>query len=259
MDKLIYDSFVDILKEELVPAMGCTEPIAVAYAAALARDTLGCMPEKLTLIVSGNIIKNVKSVVVPNTGGRKGLRTAVAAGLCFGKAEKELEVISEATEADLKSLDTYLETADITLKEADSDQPFDLAVSLSAGSDTAYVHIVSHHTNVVCIRKNDEILLEKPFSSETIQAPENRSLLTVERIVEFAGCVDIEDVRPILQRQIDYNIAIAKEGLSGEYGAGIGKILLLSYGNTVFNRAKAWAAAGSDARMDGCELPVVLH
>ena len=239
--------------------MGCTEPIAVAYAAALARDTLGCMPEKITLIVSGNIIKNVKSVVVPNTGGRKGLRTAVAAGLCFGKAEKELEVISEATEADLKALDTYLETADITLKEADSDQPFDLAVSLSAGSDTAYVHIVSHHTNVVCIRKNDEILLEKPFSSETIQAPENRSLLTVERIVEFAGCVDIEDVRPILQRQIDYNIAIAKEGLSGEYGAGIGKILLLSYGNTVFNRAKAWAAAGSDARMDGCELPVVIN
>ena len=259
MEKHIYDSFVDILREELVPAMGCTEPIAVAYAAALARDTLGCKPEKITLIVSGNIIKNVKSVVVPNTGGRKGLRTAVAAGLCFGKAEKELEVISEATEADLMALDTYLETADITLKEADSDQPFDLAVSLSAGSDTAYVHIVSHHTNVVCIRKNDEILLEKPFSNETIQAPENRSLLTVERIVEFAGCVDIEDVRPILQRQIDYNIAIAKEGLSGEYGAGIGKILLLSYGNTVFNRAKAWAAAGSDARMDGCELPVVIN
>ena len=259
MDKLIYDSFLDILREELVPAMGCTEPIAVAYAAALARDTLGCMPEKTTLIVSGNIIKNVKSVVVPNTGGRKGLRTAVAAGLCFGKAEKELEVISEATDSDLKALDAYLETAEIRLQEADSDQPFDLAVSLSAGSDTAYVHIVSHHTNVVCIRKNDETLLEKPFSNETIQAPENRSLLTVERIVEFAGCVDIEDVRPVLQRQIDYNIAITKEGLSGEYGAGIGKILLRSYGNTVFNRAKAWAAAGSDARMDGCELPVVIN
>ncbi len=259
MEKYIYESFLDILREELVPAMGCTEPIAVAYAAALARDTLGCMPEKTELIVSGNIIKNVKSVVVPNTGGRKGLRTAVAAGLCFGKSEKELEVISEATEADLKALDTYLETADITLSEASSDQPFDLAVSLSAGSDTAYVHIVSHHTNVVCIRKNDEILLEKPYSNETIQAPANRSLLTVERIVEFAGCVNIEDVRPILQRQIDYNIAIAKEGLSGNYGAGIGKILLLSYGNTVFNRAKAWAAAGSDARMDGCELPVVIN
>ena len=259
MDQRIYNSYLDILREELIPAMGCTEPIAVAYAAALARDTLGRMPEKTVLIVSGNIIKNVKSVVVPNTGGRKGLRTAVAAGLCFGKSEKELEVISEAAEADLKALDAYLETADITLMEADSDQPFDLAVSLSAGSDTAYVHIVSHHTNVVCIRKNDKVLMEKPFSNETIQAPENRSLLTVERIVEFAGCVDIEDVKPTLQRQIDYNIAIVKEGLKGTYGAGIGKILLLSYGNTVHNRAKAWAAAGSDARMDGCELPVVIN
>ena len=259
MDQLIYQSFLDILHEELVPAMGCTEPIAVAYAAALARDTLGCMPEKTELIVSGNIIKNVKSVVVPNTGGRKGLRTAVAAGLCFGIADKKLEVIADATEKDLQELDTYMETADIVLKEADSEQPFDLAVLLVSGKESSYVHIVSHHTNVVCIKKNDQILMEKPYSNETIQAPENRSLLTVERIVEFANCVKLEDVRPILQRQIDYNIAIAKEGLSGKYGAGIGKILLLSYGNTVHNRAKAWAAAASDARMDGCELPVVIN
>ena len=259
MDRFLYDSFLDILREELVPAMGCTEPIAVAYAAALARDTLGRMPESTELIVSGNIIKNVKSVVVPNTGGRKGLRTAVAAGLCFGKAEKELEVIADATEQDLNDLDAYLQTADITMKEADSDQPFDLAVLLRAGDDSAYVHIVSHHTNVVCIRKNDTVILEKPFTNDTIQAPENRSLLTVERIVEFADTVDIEDVRPILQRQIDYNLAIAQEGLKGEYGAQIGRILLMSYGNSVHNRAKAWAAAGSDARMDGCELPVVIN
>ena len=259
MDRNIYDSFLDILREELVPAMGCTEPIAVAYAAAIARDTLGRMPESTELIVSGNIIKNVKSVVVPNTGGRKGLRTAVAAGLCFGKAEKELEVIADATEGDLAELDNYLKTADITLKEADSDQPFDLAVLLHAGEDSSYVHIVSHHTNVVCIRKNDTVILEKPFSGETIQAPENRSLLTVERIVEFADTVEIEDVRPILQRQIEYNLAIAQEGLKGEYGAQIGRILLLSYGNSVHNRAKAWAAAGSDARMDGCEMPVVIN
>ena len=259
MDRYIYDSFLDILREELVPAMGCTEPIAVAYAAAIARDTLGRMPESTELIVSGNIIKNVKSVVVPNTGGRKGLRTAVAAGLCFGKAEKELEVIADATEGDLAELDNYLKTADITLREADSDQPFDLAVLLHAGEDSSYVHIVSHHTNVVCIRKNDTVILEKPFSGETIQAPENRSLLTVERIVEFADTVEIEDVRPILQRQIEYNLAIAQEGLKGEYGAQIGRILLLSYGNSVHNRAKAWAAAGSDARMDGCEMPVVIN
>ena len=259
MDQFLYDSFIDILKEELVPAMGCTEPIAVAYCAAIARDTLGCMPEKTELIVSGNIVKNVKSVVVPNTGGRKGLRTAVGAGLCFGNAEKELEVISDATPADLAELDEFLKSADITIADADSEQPFDLAVRLTAGTDTAYVHIVSHHTNVVRIQKNDEVLLDKPFSNEAVQAPENRKLLTVERIVEFAECVNIEDVRPIIQRQIDYNLAIAKEGLQGNYGAEIGKILLLSYGNSVHNRAKAWAAAGSDARMDGCELPVVIN
>ena len=259
MDRILYDSSLDILREELIPAMGCTEPIAVAYAAAIARDTLGCMPDSTELIVSGNIVKNVKSVVVPNTGGRKGLRTAVAAGLCFGKAEKELEVIADATEQDLAGLDAYLRTADITLKEADSNQPFDLAVLLHKGSDSAYVHIVSHHTNVVCIRKNDTVILEKPFTDDTIQVPENRKLLSVEHIVEFADTVDIEDVRPILQRQIDYNLAIAQEGLKGEYGAQIGRILLLSYGNSVHNRAKAWAAAGSDARMDGCEMPVVIN
>lgn len=259
MEKTIYDSYVDILREELVPAMGCTEPIAIAYAAALARDTLGRMPESSVLTVSGNIIKNVKSVVVPNTGGRKGMRTALAAGLCFGKAEKELEVLSEATEEDIRELDRYLETAEIRLEESTSEQPFDLEVALEAGAESAYVHIVSHHTNVVCIRKNGETLLEKPFTDETVQAPENRKLLSVEKIVEFADTVNLDDVRPILQRQIDCNLAIAKEGLSGKYGAGIGKILLLSYGNSVHNRAKAWAAAGSDARMDGCELPVVIN
>ena len=259
LDQFLYDSFLDILKEELVPAMGCTEPIAIAYAAALARDTLGCMPDRILLEVSGNIIKNVKSVVVPNTGGRKGLRVAVAAGLCFGKAEKELEVISEVSAEDHAALDRYLEDADIQILEADSNHPFDLAVTLFSGNDSAYVHIVSHHTNVVCLRKNDSILLEKKFSDEVVQAPENRSLLTVERIVEFANCVKIDDVKPILQRQIDCNLAIAKEGLTGEYGAQIGRVLLLSYGNSVHNRAKAWAAAGSDARMDGCELPVVIN
>ena len=259
MEELIYNSYLDILREELVPAMGCTEPIAIAYAAALARETLGRAPEQVLLVVSGNIIKNVKSVVVPNTGGRKGLRTAVAAGLCFGKAEKELEVIADGDEEDLQALDEYLKTAQIQIRESDSEQPFDLSVELTAGEENAYVHIVAHHTNVVCIRRNGETLLEKPYSDEGVQAPENRKLLTVERIVEFADQVKIDDVREVLQRQIDYNTAIAKAGLEGDYGAGIGKILLKSYGSSVHNRAKAWAAAGSDARMDGCELPVVIN
>ena len=259
MDQKLLETYLDILREELVPAMGCTEPIAIAYAAALARDTLGAMPERTVLTVSGNIVKNVKSVVVPNTGGRKGMRCAVAAGLCFGKAEKELEVIAEASEEDLKAMDAWLQTADIAIREAESELPFDLAVTLLRGSESAYVHIVSHHTNVVCIRRNDKVLLEKPWSDKSDEIPENRSTLNVEDIVRFADCVDVELLRPILQPQIECNMAIAEIGLKGGYGAEIGKILLRSYGNSVHNRAKAWAAAGSDARMDGCEMPVVIN
>ena len=259
MEEKLMETYLDILREELVPAMGCTEPIAIAYAAALARDTLGAMPERTVLTVSGNIVKNVKSVVVPNTGGRKGMRCAVAAGLCFGKAERELEVIAEATEADLKAMDVWLETADIAIAEAASELPFDLAVALFKGTESAYVHIVSHHTNVVAIRKNGETILEKPWSAVADSVPENRALLNVEDIVRFADTVPVERLRPILERQIECNMAIAEEGMRGSYGAGIGKILLRSYGNSVHNRAKALAAAGSDARMDGCEMPVVIN
>ncbi|MCR5089990.1 MAG: L-serine ammonia-lyase, iron-sulfur-dependent, subunit alpha [Oscillospiraceae bacterium] len=259
MKQEIYQAYLDILKEELVPAMGCTEPIAIAYAAALARQTLGAIPERTVLTVSGNILKNVKSVIVPNTGGRKGIRVAAAAGICFGIAERELEVLSESTEEQLSAMDRFLETANIQVRESVSNHPFDLEVELFAGEDTAYVRIVSHHTNVVCLRKNQQVILEKPFTDETVQAPENRRLLNVEDIVRFADEARIEDVRDLLQRQIDCNTAIAEAGLTGEYGAGIGRILLLSYGNSVHNRAKAWAAAGSDARMGGCELPVVIN
>ena len=259
MEQMIYDTYLDILREELVPAMGCTEPIAVAYAAALARQTLGKIPEQVELVVSGNIIKNVKSVIVPHTGGRKGLRTAVAAGVCFGAAERELEVLSDASEEQLKDMDAWLAKAQLTILESEALCPFDLRVLAHAGGDSAFVHIIGHHTNVVTIRKNDTLLLDKPFTDEAVQVPENRRLLNVADIVRFADEVRIEDVEGILQRQIDDNLAIAEAGLSGKYGAAIGKILLLSYGNSVHNRAKAWAAAGSDARMDGCELPVIIN
>ena len=259
MEQMIYDAYLDILREELVPAMGCTEPIAVAYAAALARQTLGKIPEQVELVVSGNIIKNVKSVIVPHTGGRKGLRTAVAAGVCFGAAERELEVLSDASEEQLRDMDAWLAKAQLTILESEALCPFDLRVLAHAGGDSAFVHIIGHHTNVVTIRKNDTLLLDKPFTDEAVQVPENRRLLNVADIVRFADEVRIEDVEGILQRQIDDNLAIAEAGLSGKYGAAIGKILLLSYGNSVHNRAKAWAAAGSDARMDGCELPVIIN
>lgn len=259
LSQQIIDTYVDILKEELVPAMGCTEPIAVAYAGALARKTLGALPDTVELIVSGNIIKNVKSVIVPHTRGRKGLQTAIAVGICCGNAEKELEVLSGITEEQLTAMDAFLKASDIRVRESNSNCPFDIQVKVSAGTDNAYIRIIGHHTNVVCIRRNNEILLDKPFSDEIIQAADNRKLLNVRDIVAFADTVNIDDVREALKRQIDYNTAIAEAGMNGHYGASIGKILIRSYGNSVQNRAKAYAAAGSDARMNGCELPVVIN
>ena len=244
MDKEKYAAYLDILREELVEAMGCTEPIAVAYAAALARQTLGRMPERVELTVSGNIIKNVKSVIVPHTGGRKGLRTAVAAGVCFGDAEKELQVLSDADDEQLAGMDAWLNKVQFTIRESNANCPFDLHVLAGAGEDSAYVHIISHHTNVVTLRRNDELLVDKPFTDDAVQVPENRRLLNVEDIVRFSDEVKIEDVKDLLKRQIDDNIAIVYAGLTGKYGAAIGKILLLSYGNSVQNRAKAGAGAG---------------
>lgn len=260
MDKHIYDTYLDIMRSELIPAMGCTEPIAVAYAGAIAKETLGCMPRKIDLTVSGNIIKNVKSVIVPNTGGRKGLRTAVGAGICYGVAGKELEVISEVTDEGLDSLDALLETAEISIRKSTLTCPFDIQVRVFDGDgNDAYVHIFANHTNVVEVSKNGKFIIHKEYSDEVVSAPENRSLLSVKEIVDFGEAADIEDVRPVISRQIEYNMAIAETGMEESYGADIGKILLRSYGRSVQNRAKAYAAAGSDARMNGCELPVVIN
>ena len=259
MEKSIYDAYVGILKEELIPAMGCTEPIAVAYAGALARKALGALPERVSLCVSGNIVKNVKSVIVPHTGGRKGLKVAVAVGICCGDADQELEVISGVTEQQLKELDQYLEQVEVKITESTANCPFDIQVTAYHGDDCAYARIIGHHTNVVSVKKNDNVLVDVPFQDDVVQAPENRKLLDVAHIVQFADEVEIPDVQEVLQRQIDYNMAIAQAGMDGSYGATIGKILLKSYGNCIQNRAKAWAAAGSDARMCGCELPVVIN
>ena len=259
MEKNIYDAYVDILKEELIPAMGCTEPIAVAYVGALARKALGALPERVILCVSGNIVKNVKSVIVPHTGGRKGLKVAVAVGICCGDADQELEVISGVTEQQLKELDQYLEQVEVKITESTANCPFDIQVTAYHGEECAYARIIGHHTNVVSVKKNDTVLVDVPFQDDVVQAPENRKLLDVARIVQFADEVEIPDVQEVLQRQIDYNMAIAQAGMDGSYGATIGKILLKSYGNCIQNRAKAWAAAGSDARMCGCELPVVIN
>ena len=259
MDQTLYNAYVSILKEELLPAMGCTEPIAVAYAAAVAKRELGAMPEKAEIVVSGNIIKNVKSVVVPNTGGLRGLAAAAAAGIIAGDPNAELQVISKVTAPQHAQIAAYLKSADFPIRESDSGYIFDIDIILHHGADSARCRIAGYHTNIIRIEKNGEILKDLPYTEAGQNYATDRELLSIENIVEFADCVSIEDVRPTLERQIDYNLAIAKEGLTGNYGARIGQVLLRSYGTAVHNRAKAWAAAASDARMNGCSLPVVIN
>ncbi len=255
----IKEIYSAILKEELIPAMGCTEPIAIAYAGAIIKDTLQALPDTLELVISGNIIKNVKSVIVPHTGGRKGIATAIAAGICYGKTDCGLEVLSAASEAQTAMLDRFLENTRLTIKESDASCPFDIQVSASNKNNIAYVRIIGKHTNVVSIRLNDKVLFEKPYEDKIIQAAQNRKLLTVKDIVAYAQTADLDTVKDVLDRQIAYNSAIAQAGLNNNYGANIGSILLASYGDNIQNRAKAYAAAGSDARMNGCELPVVIN
>lgn len=259
MDKKLYDAYIKILEEELVPAMGCTEPIAIAYGSALARETLGEMPEKVIISASGNIIKNVKSVVVPNTGGLRGIPAAAAAGVAAGKAEKKLEVLADITPEEIEKISSYLETGDFEVKTVESGCVFDIIVELQGKEHQSAVRIQGHHTNVVHVEKDGEILVDKAYAEGQEGERTDRSLLCIEEIIRFADQVEIAKVEKVIQRQIDYNTAIAQEGLSGKWGAGIGKILLMSYGNSVHNRAKAMAAAGSDARMNGCDMPVVIN
>ncbi len=258
MDKSIYEGYLQILKEELLPAMGCTEPISVAYAAALARDTLGALPEKVEISVSGNILKNVKSVVVPNTGGMKGVTSAAAAGIVGGDASKKLEVISSVTPSDKQKICNYLSSAEFSVSQSRSGCIFDIGVKVYKGSDSAFVRIVGHHTNVVQIEKNANSLLNVNYDDKEHASLTDRSILSVAKIIEFADEVKIADVEQVIRRQIQYNTAISREGLTNDYGARIGKVLLLSFGESIHNRAKAVAAAGSDARMNGCSLPVVI-
>ena len=259
LDRKVYQAYLDVLRQELVPATGCTEPIAIAYAGAIARKTLGQVPEQVELIVSGNIIKNVKSVVIPHSNGRKGLEAAVAAGIICGRPELELDVLSQTSPEDLQQLDAFLAGNRVQVRPSQAECPFDIQVKLTAGQDNAYVRIIGNHSNVVQVQKNGQPLVDHPFSTQGVSADENHRLLNVKDIVTFADTVDLDEVRPILQRQIDDNMAIAQAGLTQNYGANIGKILLRSYGNSVHNRAKAWAAAGSDARMNGCEMPVIIN
>ncbi len=254
-----YQAYIQILKEELVPAMGCTEPIALAYAAAVARDTLGEIPDRVIIGASGSIIKNVKSVIVPNTNHLKGIPAAVTAGIIAGDPKKELEVIASVTPEQIERMKRFLDETEITVEHIDEGLTFDIVITLHKGESYAKVRIVNYHTNIVFIEKNGEILKSIEVYGEAEGGLTDRSLLNMTDILEFADTVEIGDVKEILGRQIEYNIAIAEEGLRGDYGANIGSVLLDMEGDHVRVRAKAMAAAGSDARMNGCELPVIIN
>jgi len=254
----IYDTYVAILRRELVCAMGCTEPIAIAFCAAKARAALGALPESIRVEASGNIIKNVKSVVVPNTDGRRGIAAAAAIGVLGGDETAGLQVISRVPEEAKRELGGYLERTPIEVEPILSDRLLDMVVTVCAGGSSAKVRIADEHANIVHIERDGTVLLDRTVG-ETGEDPDapDYDLLSVEGIWDFAVTCELADVEPVLRRQIELNSAIAEEGLRRDYGANIGKVLLKT-GGDVRTRARAYAAAGSDARMNGCEMPVVI-
>lgn len=260
LTKQNYQDYISVLKEELIPAMGCTEPIAIAYAGAIARQHLGCLPERVEIGVSGNIIKNVKSVIVPNTGGLRGIEVAAAAGIVAGNAAKELKVIADVSAAEVDAVHNFLQATPITVNFSDSKKIFDIMITVFGGGHSAYVRICEFHTNVVEIREDGKYVLQKETAVEDNLGFTDREFMNVADIIEFADTAALPDVQAILDNQIECNVQIAEEGLRGNYGANIGKVLLKTYGDAdVKIRAKAKAAAGSDARMNGCEMPVVIN
>ncbi|MCP1102870.1 serine dehydratase subunit alpha family protein [Aequitasia blattaphilus] len=254
------EAYITILKEELVPAMGCTEPIALAYGAAKLREALGEIPERIEVGASGSIIKNVKSVIVPNTGHLKGIEAAIAVGIIAGNASKELEVIQKVSKEQKVELKNYLDKTPISVNYLDTDLNFDIQIKGFGKKDEAAIRIANYHTNVVYIEKNGEVLFTKPFIGESEEGLTDRSILNMTGIYEFATTCELTDeITGLLDRQIQYNMAIAQEGIDGSYGANIGSVLLGAYGNGIENKAVAYASAGSDARMNGCEMPVVIN
>ena len=256
-----YKTYVEILNRELVCAMGCTEPIAIAYCAAAARKALGCLPTHIAVAASGNIIKNVKSVIVPNTGGLRGIAAAAAIGALAGDAEAGLQVLSHVTPDEIAALPGYMEKTEFEISAAETQYLLDIELTVRAGGHFAVVRAVREHTNIVLIETDAGVLFSKDPDEEDTPAADapDYTLLNVADICDFADTCDLGDVKPLLDRQLSCNCAIAEEGLRGEYGASIGKVLLTAYGDDVRTRARAYAAAASDARMNGCELPVVIN
>lgn len=260
-----YRTYVEILRRELIRAMGCTEPIAIAYCAAKARSVLGTIPERVEVGASGNIIKNVKSVVVPNTDGRRGIEAAATAGILGGKEDEGLLVIADISREVKDRLESYIDETDIKVYPLESELLLDVKITVFEGDSFAEVHIEDEHTNIVSIIKDGETVYEKTEggAGEGVDAggadTPNYELLNIADVVDFAKTCDLSDVEDIIENQIACNTAIAEEGLKEDFGANIGKMLLKGDPDNVRTKAKAYAAAGSDARMGGCELPVVIN
>ncbi|MEA4815023.1 MAG: L-serine ammonia-lyase, iron-sulfur-dependent, subunit alpha [Oscillospiraceae bacterium] len=261
MDKKTHDAYVRILKTELVPAFGCTEPISIAYAAAKARALLGAVPEHAVVTASGNIIKNVKSVVVPGTGGLRGIEAAAAAGFIAGDESLALEVIEDIPPDKRVGIRAFSQSGKLSVRQAESELVFDLSVEAFGGGHSALVRIINDHTNIVLLRRDSETLFENDteLTSPTASVSDDKKLLCMQDIYDFAEGTGPDKVRSVLERQIEYNRAISDEGLSGNWGANIGRVILSREGECIRNRARAAAAAGSDARMAGCEKPVVIN
>lgn len=251
------DTYCTLLHRELIPATGCTEPIAIAYAAALLRKTLGALPERMEISVSGNILKNAKSVVVPGTGGKKGIAAAAAAGAVAGDCERLLEVIDGISEERCCGIDAYLKSAQITVACVEDGLTLDIRISGYHGKDSAFVRIAGAHTNVVRIERNGKTLLDVS-AGQQVQDGHAPGALNTADIVAFADSVDLDLVRAPLMRQLALNMAIAEYGMRQGCGANIGRVLLCEGTGDLVARARAFAAAGSDARMSGAEMPVVI-
>lgn len=251
-------AYLAILKEELIPATGCTEPVAIAYCAAKVRAMLGETPREITVEVSGNILKNVKSVVVPNTNGLRGIPAAVAAGMVAGDPDRGLQVISTVTDAQKEEIAEMIAKVPIRVSCCNSPCALDIGISASSAAHTARVRITNSHTNVVHLSCDGTVLLDEPIVAATEENLQDKSVLNVEDIVRFADSVPLASLRPVLEPQIMCNSAISQEGLRGCWGAQIGKTLLERKDADIVTRAKACAAAGSDARMSGCEMPVII-
>ena len=259
MTNEMIEDYIKILESELVPAIGCTEPIALAYGGARAREILGGMPENVIAKCSGNIIKNVRCVTIPNSKGLVGIEAGVLLGIAGGNAGKQMEVLEDVTDADIEKAKEMLKKGVCKVEFLDSPSVLHIILELYTEEHSAVVEIRDGHTNITSIRKDGKELLEGAAKFEHDDTDERKVILNMENIKEFADTVELSKVQHLIERQITCNMAIANEGMKGGYGLGLGKLLVESYPDTTLNQMKAYAAAGSEARMGGCDLPVIIN